>query len=308
MEECNEDSGTTDGGKDCLRDHLSGSTQDAKEAEFKKSAEKKLGELINNIDKEEQDYRAAYQGFKEKWNELEKKIRKLKDHFEECYDYQCFIEKVVCKKVICKEWELRKELLQDKLCGRYKDLYLADEELAEGQKQLEAWEKITAWLKDRLEKNAALYDKICKLDNCQDRYFAIYILYFELCPAHDAMGPPPEYPQVYDPAEKYCISICACPPEKGGAEFCGYPWLIDPDKLNCKIAEVWEIWKKLGIAEVTAQCRVDEIEKCRKQYEELANSETRRNTAREEFQRFDPCCCKKRSSGPDTPQQSTYTP
>ena len=120
------------------------------------------------------------------------------------------------------------------------------------------------------------------------------------------MGPPPEYPVKVDPAEKYCTGTCGDPPPKGDGELCGYPWLIDPDDYNCKLAEVWTAWRDAGLAQVKAQCDVDEIEKCRQQYEELATNEARRTSARDEFRRFDPTCCKKRSPDPDTPQQTPY--
>jgi len=287
---------TDDDSKNCLRDFLAESTQGAKEAEFKKEAERKLGDLVSKVDKEEQDYRTAYEGYKEQWKELDTNICSMKSHFEDCYDYKCFIDNVICKKVVYKEWEVRRELLNEKLCGRYKDLFLANEVLLESKNQLDAWEKITAWLKARLDKNVALYEEICKLDNCEDRYFAIYILYFELCPAHDAMG---QNPVIYDPFKKYCEDSCGEPPEDGDDTLCGYPWLIEPNDYNCKLAKVWEIWRDTGIAQVTAQCRVDEIEKCKKLYEEIATGDARRNTAREEFKRFDSSCCKKRSSDHD---------
>ena len=306
MEDCTtNENGDNDGGKDCLGDLLAGSTADAKEAEFRKEAEARLTKLADGVDAEEASYRSARDELVERWRELADKIRALKEHFEDCYDYQCFIEKVICKKVVCKEWELRRKLL-DKLCGRYGALYLANEVLAEAGSQLDAWEKLTAWLTDRLAKNEALYEEICKLDSCEDRYFAIYILFFELIPAHDAMGPPPEYPVKVDPAEKYCTGTCGDPPPKGEGELCGYPWLIDPDDYNCKLADVWKAWRDAGLAEVKAQCDVDEIEKCRKQYEALATNEARRTSARDEFRRFDPACCKKRSSDPDTAQQTPY--
>ncbi len=308
MEKCNQDdNGVSNGGsKDCLRASLGGSTKDAMEAEFKKEAEKKLGDLVGNVGKSEQEYRDTYSSFSDKWQKLTESIFRLKEHFEECYDYECFIREVICKKVVCKEWELRKNLLEDKLCGRYKALYIANEKLGESRSQLDAWEKITTWFKNNLETNEKLYDEICKLDNCQDRYFAIYILYFQLCPAHDAMGPPSKDP-IIDPAKKYCGDTCCEVPENSTEKFCGFPRLINPDDYNCKLDEAWRIWKKIGLIQVAAQCEVDEIEKCIKQYEEIATSEFRRNSAREAFQRFDSSCCKKGPSDSDESPKSSYT-
>lgn len=314
MEEFNtEENGDTEiGARDCIGELLSGSTVDAKEAEFKKEAEARLTKLAGSVDVEDGTYRGRRGGFVEVWRDLAKKIADLKKHFEQCYDVQCFIEKVICKEIICREWELRRKLLMEKLCGRYSALYLANEVFAEAASQLDAWEKVSTWLEARQKANEELYDKICKLDSCEDRYFAIYLLYFELGPAHDAMGPPPDYPMKIDPAEKYCTGTCGDPPPKGSGDLCGYPWLIDPDEYNCILAKVWTAWRDAGIAQVKAQCDVDEIEKCRKQYEELATNEARHDAAREAFRRFDPDCCKKnaghndRSSDNGVTQQTSY--
>lgn len=294
------------GGKDCLAELLGDSTVGAKEAEFLKEAEARLKKLADGFAAEDANYRAKYSELLERWKVLTGKIHKLKEHFSECFDYKCFIDRVVCKQVVCREWELRRKLLGEKLCGRYAALYLAKEDAAEAGRQLDAWEKLAAWLKDRLDKNEKLYEEICKLDNCDDRYFGIYILFFELIPAHEAMGPPPEFPVKANPAEKYCTSTCGTPPPKGPAKLCGYPWLIDPDDYNCKLADVWKAWREAGLARVKAQCDVDEIENCKKLYEEIATNDARRKAAKDAFDRFDPECCKKKSQEPGRQQQSPY--
>ncbi|MEM6807847.1 MAG: hypothetical protein AAF350_02025 [Pseudomonadota bacterium] len=306
MEDCNDNNGGEDAGsRDCLGDLLAGSTVDAKEAEFRKEAEAKLTALSGGVAAEEAAYRAARPALLERWDELDNKIRKLKSHFEDCYDYKCFIQEVICKKVVRPEWALRRKLLTEKLCGYYGALYLAEERLDAAKGQLNAWEKISKSLDDRLTANEALYEEICKLDSCEDRYFAIYILYFELCPAHKGMGEPPEKLDQYNPAEKYCTDTCGEPPVDNTDGLCGDPYLIDPDDYNCKLAEVWTAWRDAGLAKVKAQCDVDEIEKCKQQYEDMAQAEARRNLARESFRRFNPDCCKKRSHDDGEPSQQS---
>ena len=94
MEECNTDNGSEAQARDCIGELLSGSTVDAKEAEFRKEAEARLSSLAGSVAAEEGDYRTKHwEGLLERWWALNEKIADLKKHFK-CYNVECFIQKV----------------------------------------------------------------------------------------------------------------------------------------------------------------------------------------------------------------------
>ncbi len=291
----------------CLKDLLSDSTEEAKTGEFKKLAETKLGELINGVDQEEINYRNGFIECKATWERQNEKICEIKKRLENCYNIECY-QKIICKEVIQRAWDLKKKI-RENTCEPQICLDIANDLVLDAQDQLEAWQKISVWIKNRLELNGQLIEEICKLDNCNDGPFAIYIFYFLLWPAHMSLKERndedvlPE--EVIDPERAYCKDVCEPPddvcknPEKSCCKPCGYPWLIDPDKFNCKLARVWEMWKVCGIERVKKQCAVDAIETYRTDYEDAAKPEAKRDTARDALRRFgnERCSSKKEDKG-----------
>lgn len=272
----------------CLKSLLSGTIEKAKVGEFQKTAETKLAELAGGVEQEEQKYRDEIAGFRTTWKEHDEKICGIKKHLCACYADWDIHKGVICKEVILKVWKLR-EKLDGSLGPPQKCLDAANADFEKAEKQLEAWKTITTWIKARLEHNTGLIEEICKLDSCTDRLFALYIFYFELLPLHEQLKKPPSElsPELLDPERAYCGSECGAPPPESGVKMCGFPWLITPNDYDCKLAEVWKIWRQAGVAQAEAQCKVDEIEKCREEYEAAKESDAKREAAREALRRYD---------------------
>lgn len=274
----------------CLKDLLADTSEKAKVGAFLKTAEEKLAELAKAADAEEANYRDALPNLRKKWEEQDEQIRKLEDHIKTCYpEWEHCLEEAVCKEVIQNIWRLRTEL-KDKLGPPEWYLELAKADLAKAASQLEAWKTILKWIQDRLDANQKLIEEICTLDNCSDRLFVPYIFYFELLPAHKQLEKAPDQlpPRERDPERAYCESACsATPPERSEIEFCGYPWLIGPNDYNCKLADVWEIWRKAGVAQAVAECKFEQVAKCREDYEAASDPSAKRDAARDALRRCD---------------------
>ncbi len=303
---CSDDKGADDKTTNCLKDLLSDAAQRAKEGEFLKTAQAKLEELEKSAGAEEDAYRAAYQDLLDTWKEQDSKIREMKRHLKSCYpDWRDWLKECVCKEVIARVWRLKADLVA-KLGPPEECLDAANADLAIAGAQLEAWTTITEWISGRLELDAGLFDEISTLDTCKDRLFALYVFFFELEPAHRRLEEAPEgLPLKFrDPERAYCAN-CS-PPEPGAMEFCGFPWLIDPDGYNCKLADVWKIWRQAGVAQVVAQCKLDQVAQCREEYEAAADPMAKRDAARDALRRCDqkPCPPFLRHSPEATSQQS----
>lgn len=290
----------------CLNELLGGTTEEAKIGEFRKAAETKLEGLANGADQAEENYRKGLAECKATWERQDEKICKMKKQLEHCYEWKCYIDKIICKEVIQKVWEL-KDNLRSKLGDPQKCLDDANELVGKAQDQLDAWQTISAWIKNRLQLNEALIEEICKLDNCDDRLFAIYIFYFELWPAHKSLEKAPEElpDEVRNPERAYCKDICdAEPPKDPEIMLCGFPWFIDPNLYNCKLADVWKIWRDAGVETAKKQCAVDAIAKCREDYESASTPEAKRDASRDALRRYGDKRCQPKDENCDEP--TTY--
>ena len=69
--------------------------------------------------------------------------------------------------------------------------------------------------------------------------------------------------------------------------------MIDPDGYNCKLADAWETWRDAGVAQVEAQCKLDQVAKCREEYEAAADPQAKRDAARDALR-----CCDRKSHPP----------
>lgn len=313
--ECEEQpNGADNGTPTCLEELLGDTVEKAKVGEFRKAAEEKLIALNAGVDAEEKAYRDELNkpnGFRKIWEDQEKAICKIQSHLETCHpDWRQCIDDVVCKEVIARVWSLRRKYLK-KLGKPDKKLFLASEEFDAASTQLEAWKTITAWITKRLADNQAMIDRICALDNCSDRLTAIYLFYFLLLPAHRMVAERPDGEQpsaaYTDPERYYCGSSCNAP-EPGDKELCGFPWIIDPDDYNCKLADVFKVWRSCGKAKAVAECEVEQIETCKKQYEESSTDAAKEEAATEALRRKDQRDGCKSSSAPTPPPQSSQQP
>lgn len=306
--------GGDDDTPNCLEELLGKTVEKAKVGEFRKSAEEKLIALNGGVGDEEKAYRDALtkpDGFIKTWEDQDKAICKIQSHLETCHpNWRKCIEDVVCKEVIGRVWRLRKKYLK-KLGKPDKKLILVCEDFDAAGAQLEAWTTITAWITKRLADNQALIDRICALDNCTDRLTALYLFYFVLLPAHRMVAERPDGAEpslaYSDPERYYCGSTCNAPPPSD-KELCGFPWLIDPDDYNCKLADVFKIWRACGKAKAIAECNVEQIEVCKTQYEESSTDEAKEDAAIDALRRKDQRNGCEESPTPPPPPQPPQHP
>ncbi len=274
----------------CLKDLLPDSTKEAKVGEFRKIAESKLEGLNKAVDNEEESYRTERPNLLKSWSDQDEKIGELKKHLESCYPkWEYYLEEAVCKGVIQKVWQLKADY-EAKIGPPELELYHANADLAKAAEQMEAWKTIKKWIQARLDANKQLHDEICTLDNCKDRLFALYLFYFLLLPYHRQLKEAPTNlpPKLKDPETGYCKSACSIePPKESAIPFCGYPWLIEADLYNCKLAEVWKIWKDAGVAQAEAQSQFDQVAKSLEEYQAASKPEAKREAAREALRRHD---------------------
>lgn len=220
------------------------------------------------------------------------------------------MEDAVCKEVIQQIWQLKADL-ESKLGPPEVCLDRANTDLAKAADQMVAWKTIATWVKGRLDLNEALIEEICTLDNCKDRLFALYIFFFELLPAHRQLWESPSKlpPKLKDPEDAYCASACSAKsPGESKIKLCGYPWLISADDYNCKLADLWQIWRSAGEAQAEAKCKFEQVAKCREQYEAASNAKAKREAARDALRRHDQKSCPppKAPNHNDSPSQQPH--
>ncbi len=177
----------TDQTTKCLEKLVDDIATDAKLGEFRKTANEKLTELLNGVADEEGKYREDFEELKRRWNEHNEKIKEMDGHLQKCFPVDCFKDEIICPKVIQPLRDKRKKLL-DELGNPDYCLELATELHDTTKNELDAWQGITQWIKDRLDKNKALLAEICD-ENCKDPRFVVYLFYFELRPAHVDLNP-----------------------------------------------------------------------------------------------------------------------
>lgn len=277
-------------GKKCLEDLVGDSTEEAKVGEFRKKAQETLVELQSGVDAEETKYREKYDEFRAKWQEQDQRICDIERRLKSCHQNWKELLECVCKEVIQEIWKKR-EQLEAKLGCPERDLEHASALFDKAQKQLDAWKTITQWIDNRLKLNAALIEEICKLDNCEDRLFALYIFFFELKPKHHQLRYPLSKldPELRDPERAFCESACEPDPPPPD-DLCGFPWLLPPDDYNCKLARVWEKWRDAGIKKAKAEFKFEQIAKCREELAQKSTPEAKRKAARDVLRRKDERC------------------
>ncbi len=275
----------------CLDELVEKATEKSKEGEFLKLAKTKLLQLADAVKQEEDKYLDAYEGFSKEWEEQNKKVARIKCHLDDCFpDWKECLKESVCKDVIQYLWSLKEKIKAEsgpaKICL---DQANADFNLATNQ--LEAWKTISAWIKARLEYNKKLIDEICTLDNCEDRLFALYIFYFELLPSHKKLKYDPKSLELHEtnPEKAYCEDCCQDCPDEPVISCCGFPWLIDPEQYNCKVARLYECWRDAGVAQVMAQCKFDQVAANQQEYDEKSSEVAKRDSARKALRKKDKC-------------------
>ena len=274
----------------CIAELLTKSTEQAKEGEFLKAAEEKLKELADGVSDEENKYRVDEKEGRDalvmEWKRQKDTICDIRKRLESCYgDWEKILKKCVCETVIAELRTLR-DKYREGIGSPECELNRANSTLAETAEKLEAWKSITVWIKAQLDKNKALIEEICTLDSCKDHRFALYIFYFELWPAHQALG---ETPKIIDPESEYCTPACGKDAEPPAC--CNYPYLIEPDKYDCTLAKAWECWKDAGIAQARAESAFEEIARIKEDYETKSDPETKRKAAAKSLRYCDiePC-------------------
>jgi len=300
----------------CLKGLVAESAEQSKVGEFHKKADAKLEELAKAADKEEETYRAKRDEMENKWKEQDSRISELGELLHKCNPHwEKDINDAVCTNVIHKIWDLKYEI--ESRLG-YPELILdwVNSEFDQAGRQLDAWKTITNWIQAQQSVNEKWIEEICKLDNCKDRQerlFSLYILHFELLPSHQKLINPNPAHEFTDPEAHYCgecrnryMEISkrkddgqqrfdyiihaetskSKSPKVSGSNLRGYPWLIEADKYNCEVADVWEVWRDIGISQAYAQSDYDLIIKLREQYAATSTAEAKRNAAREELKKL----------------------
>ena len=302
----------------CLEKLVNEIATDAKLGEFRKTANEKLTELLGGVADEETKYRDAFEELKRRWNEHNKEIKEWQERLEKCHPVKCYKDEILCPKVIQPLRDKRQELL-DALGAPDYCFELATELYDTTQDEMDSWQGITQWITDRLDQNKTLLDEICE-ENCKDPRFAIYLFYFVLRPAHKSLSPkrdkdaaPGEWAKCKDWEAECCPpphkDPDPCTPECEDCEVIRVclPFLIDPDLYDCRLAAAWTAWRNAGECQTKAQCKVDEVEKCREDYAELNKPESRRKEARDALRRYAECCEPKEPPPEDDcpPEQQT---
>ncbi len=281
----------------CLEALVSDISADAKLGEFRKTANEKLTELLGGVAAEEASYRDALEDLKRRWREHDDKIDEMDKHLQKCFPVECYKTEILCPNVIQPLRDKRQELL-DALGGPDYCLELATELYETTEAEMGAWQGITQWITDRLDQNQALLDEICE-ENCKDPRFVVYLFYFVLRPAHISLDPERDKDLpvgTWAPCKDW-EAVCCPPPHrdpdpcKPECEECDVtrvctPFLIDPDLYDCRLAAAWKAWRAAGECQVNAQCKVDEVEKCREDYAEMNTPEARRKEARDALRRY----------------------
>ena len=284
----------------CLESLASKSAGDAKLAEFKKTTKEKLDALLKGVADEEDNYRKDFADMKKQWSDQAKKIKDKHRHLQKCYDVDCFKE-IICDNVV-KPLRTKRRKLLNGLGNPTYCLELAKELHDTTKSEMENWAGITQWIKDRLKEIDDLFDEICE-EECKDPCFVIYLFYFELRPLHVDLDPDRDEDCSGKWAECKDWDACLCGPEEAAEGPCERdcdkcevtrvctPFLIEPDLYDCRLAAAWEAWDAAGQCMVNAQSRVDEIEKCREDYQEANKPESRRKEARDAIRRYKSKCC-----------------
>lgn len=249
--------------ENCIKNLLDKKTEDAKVGEFLNLAQVKLEDLAKCVGPEEQAYRDKRPEFIATWTAQEQRVCDLQNQITTCYpNWKEYLEDPICSEVIDHVNDLKEKIRRN--IGRpEKKLDYANEVFNMASQQLDSWKTITKWIKARLDANAALIEEICKLDSCKerkDRLCLIYIFFFELLPAHKQLEKPlDDLPEEHrDPEGKWCDE-CGHDDDKPRIKLCGFPWLIEPNQYDCKLADVWKIWSEVGVAQVKAQCDFDQV-------------------------------------------------
>ncbi len=289
--------------KKCLDDIGGDACLEEKRGEFMKEANARRKKLKEGFGDARAKYVEAREALVGEWQSHEDKICGIRHHLERCHEnWKSILRETVCDKVISPGWEAC-EQYRDTLgtlerCHACRDRVRADLENADGR--LAGWETLAESIRSALDANKLLIDEICKLDTCEDRLFALYILHFELLPGHVPLGPdgPSDLdPAITDPARVYCGSECHDAPEKSGVSLPDSPWLVDVDDYECALAGAWERWRDVGrhLAERECECErleediADDKQKC----EDGSDPEKAREAARIALQEYDKNCrCK----------------
>ena len=261
---------------------LAESTDGAKTAEFLKKAEAKLEELVNAAKTEEDKYRADFAELNKTWSEQEEVITKHTNYLDKCYPkWSDYIEECVCEEAIKPLWELKGKSEQN-IGQLNQSKNLADTVFDSASQELDAWKSISSWIKAQLDKNKKLIDELCTLDNCEDKLFGLYILHFELLPAHrklEKVSTDVDYKYKH-PEHEYCKKSLKEAQEKEEVRDSQFPYLIDPDDYNVEVANLWKAWRNAGEEQVKAECELTKIEKYKDQYAGDSSSEEKRKKAR----------------------------
>lgn len=292
-------------GRNKLQEYVDKANEQARLAEEQKKAKTKLDELAGVVNTEEQAYRSELPGFRATWEQHDAEIIKIKARIEGLPQLE-LCHQTICQEVISPLWTMRHKIKE--AYGKPDwDLHEAEERLAGATGHVDAWKTLSRWVKGRLDRNQQLINEICKLDNCKDSFFAVYIFYYELYPAHWLLNHRPagivpepdgsdsaarhrhrdadDNKRFFFPDQVYCESSDRCQmsyvkDDKERVELYYAPWLLEPEEYNCMLAASWTVWRDVCREHAKCKAAVDTIRATKQKYEHDRNPAVKREAAR----------------------------